>query len=51
MELHTDEILTEFAFKFKTWIKDGREIWVFFKNDIHGHAFRNAQRLKEIMKA
>jgi uncharacterized protein YecE (DUF72 family) len=51
MELHTDDMLTEFAVKFKTRIKVGHEIWVFFNNDIHGHAFRNAQRLKEIMKA
>jgi uncharacterized protein YecE (DUF72 family) len=44
-------MLTEFATKFKAWIKDGHEIWVFFNNDIHGHAFRNALRLNEIMKA
>ncbi len=46
---YTDNMLTEFAYKFKAWIKNGHKIWVFFNNDIHGHAFRNAQRLKEIM--
>jgi len=32
-------------------LKDGHEIRVFIKNDIHGHAFSNALRLKEIMEA
>jgi uncharacterized protein YecE (DUF72 family) len=48
---YTDNMLMEFAGKFKAWIKEGHEIWVFFNNDIHGHAFSNALRLKEIMEA
>ena len=43
-EFHTssysDEMLIEFAGKFKTWLKEGHEIWIYFNNDIHGHAFR-----------
>jgi len=44
-------MLIEFADKFKTWLKEGHEIWIYFNNDINGHAFRNAKRLKQIMQA
>ncbi|HVE60739.1 MAG TPA: DUF72 domain-containing protein, partial [Chitinophagaceae bacterium] len=48
---YSDEMLMEFAGKFRGWVAAGHVIWSFFNNDVHGHAFRNAQRLKEILKA
>lgn len=46
---YSNEMLNEFAKKFKKWIKEGHELWVYFNNDIHGHAIADAQRLMEIM--
>jgi uncharacterized protein YecE (DUF72 family) len=48
---YSDELLKEFAQKFKGWIQEGHQVWGFFNNDIHGHAFRDAARLKEFTKA
>jgi uncharacterized protein YecE (DUF72 family) len=31
-------------------MKEGHEIWVFFNNDIHGHAYRDAKKLKDIIE-
>lgn len=42
---YTDEMLKEFAKKFKRWEKQGHEIWAFFNNDIHGFAIGDAKRL------
>ena len=46
---YSDEMLNDFALKMKNWVKEKHELWVFFNNDIHGHAFRDALRLKEII--
>jgi uncharacterized protein YecE (DUF72 family) len=43
---YTDEMLLSYAAKCKGWVAEGHTIWAFFNNDIHGHAFRDAQRLK-----
>lgn len=32
------------------WVKEGHVIWAFFNNDVHGHAFRDAKRLIEMVK-
>ncbi len=46
---YSDEMLNEFAKKFKNWIKEGHELWIYFNNDVHGYAIADAQRLMEIM--
>jgi uncharacterized protein YecE (DUF72 family) len=46
---YSETDLRSYAEAIKTWLDDGREIWVFFNNDYHGYAVRNAERLKEII--
>jgi len=37
------------AEKLKTFRNQGKESWVFFNNDFHGFAVKNAERLREII--
>jgi uncharacterized protein YecE (DUF72 family) len=48
---YSEEQLEYFAEKFIAWSKEGRSIWAFFNNDIFGYAFKDASRLKEMVKA
>ncbi len=43
---YSDEALDYFAGKIRSWIGEGHVVWAFFNNDIEGHAFRDAARLK-----
>lgn len=43
---YSDADLDYFAGKIQQWINEGHVVWAFFNNDIHGHAFRDAARLK-----
>ena len=43
---YSDADLDYFAGKIRWWIGEGHVVWAFFNNDIHGHAFRDAARLK-----
>jgi len=47
---YSDEMLLHFAKKMKQWKTEGHQLWAFFNNDIHGHAFRDAQRLKDMLE-
>jgi uncharacterized protein YecE (DUF72 family) len=44
---YSDEMLNEFVKKFRKWVNEGHQIWAFFNNDIHGHAFRDAKRMMD----
>jgi uncharacterized protein YecE (DUF72 family) len=46
---YTDEQLKSYAKKIKSWQKNGHRVWVYFNNDIHGHAWRDALRLKALL--
>ncbi len=46
---YSDEQLVEYAIKFKKWLKEGKQVWVFFNNTMRGHGFHNAITLQEIM--
>lgn len=46
---YSDEQLNEYAVKFKKCLKEGKQVWVFFNNTMHGHGFHNAITLQEIM--
>jgi uncharacterized protein YecE (DUF72 family) len=48
---YSDGMLQDFAQKFRQWTAEGHHVWAFFNNDIHGHAFRDAARLKAIVGA
>ena len=41
--------LRAYARRCKQWLKEGRQVWAFFNNDIHGYALENARKLKELM--
>lgn len=47
---YTEEQLQDYAAKFLQWEKEDHIIWVYFNNDINGHAVVNATRLKEILQ-
>jgi uncharacterized protein YecE (DUF72 family) len=46
---YSDEMLAAYAHKIRQWTSEGYSVWAFFNNDIHGHAFRDAQRLKTLL--
>jgi uncharacterized protein YecE (DUF72 family) len=46
---YSDEMLQEFAGKFRQWVADGHEVWAYFNNDIHGYAPVDAQRLQQLV--
>jgi uncharacterized protein YecE (DUF72 family) len=47
---YSDEMLKEFAMKFRKWVKEGHEVWAFFNNDIHGYAVEDAKRLMALVE-
>jgi len=46
---YNDALLERFAGKFRGWMEEGHEVWVYFNNDIHGYAVEDARRLMQIM--
>jgi uncharacterized protein YecE (DUF72 family) len=38
------------AARIREWLKEGRDVYVYYNNDIGGHAFRNALTLKDELK-
>ena len=46
---YSDEVLEEYAEKFKTWAEKGHRIWAFFNNDVGGHALHNAEKLRQLV--
>lgn len=42
---YTMEVLEKYAEKFLSWKAAGHNVWVFFNNDIDGHALTNAKQL------
>jgi uncharacterized protein YecE (DUF72 family) len=33
----------------KRWVKEGKPVYIYFNNDIGGHAFWNAERLRHMI--
>jgi uncharacterized protein YecE (DUF72 family) len=46
---YSDDALRHYADKCKAWAFEGHVIWAFFNNDIHGFAFKDAQRLQQLI--
>jgi uncharacterized protein YecE (DUF72 family) len=46
---YSENVLTEYAEKIRSWLLEGKEAWVFFNNDYHGFAVKNAKKLIEII--
>ncbi len=46
---YNDESLFHYAEKIVHWLNRDKQVWVFFNNDYHGFAVKNALKLKEII--
>jgi uncharacterized protein YecE (DUF72 family) len=46
---YSDEQLNYYAKRFLAWKKQGRKVFAFFNNDVHGYAFKDAQRLIDLV--
>ena len=46
---YTEKDLQQYAEKISGWLNDGKKVWVFFNNDFHGYAVKNAERLRTIL--
>ena len=47
-DYHEDE-LKQFANRIHEWLGENKEVWVFFNNDFHGFAVKNARQLIEMV--
>jgi uncharacterized protein YecE (DUF72 family) len=47
---YSDKQLRYYAKLFLEWKKEGRNVYAFFNNDVQGYAFRDAQRLIDIVE-
>jgi uncharacterized protein YecE (DUF72 family) len=45
---YSDADLAWWAARVGEWAGSGRDVFVYFNNDGHGHAVRNAERLREL---
>jgi uncharacterized protein YecE (DUF72 family) len=45
---YSDADLGWWAERLGEWTASGRDVYVYFNNDGHGHAVRNADRLREL---
>jgi uncharacterized protein YecE (DUF72 family) len=46
---YPDDQLRGWADRIAGWDRDGRDVWIYFNNDLGGHAVRNALRLAEMV--
>ncbi len=47
---YRDEALRRWAERMAAWARAGRPVWVYFNNDVGGHAPRDAARLREMVE-
>jgi uncharacterized protein YecE (DUF72 family) len=47
--IYTEEMLQADAGRIRTWMAEGRDVYIYYNNDIGGYAIQNAQRLKELL--
>lgn len=46
---YSEDRLRQWAGQIADWQADGRDVWVYFNNDVQGHAVRNALSLRQMM--
>jgi uncharacterized protein YecE (DUF72 family) len=46
---YSEELLSEFANKARTWLGEGRDVHVYFDNTDSGHAVEDAKRFREML--
>jgi uncharacterized protein YecE (DUF72 family) len=47
---YSDDELRRWANRIAQWDRDGRDVWVYFNNDLGGHAVRNALTLQGLLQ-
>jgi uncharacterized protein YecE (DUF72 family) len=47
---YSDDQLRRWADRIAHWDRDGRDVWVYFNNDLGGHAVRNALTLQGLLR-
>lgn len=47
---YSEEMLKIDAEMIKGWLKEGRDVYIYFNNDAYGYAVKNAMRLKELVE-
>jgi uncharacterized protein YecE (DUF72 family) len=47
---YSDDELRRWANRIAQWDREGRDVWVYFNNDLGGHAVRNALTLQELLR-
>jgi uncharacterized protein YecE (DUF72 family) len=47
---YPDDELRRWAERIKAWDGEGRDVWMYFNNDLGGHAVRNALYLQELLR-
>lgn len=45
---YTEGELKKDAKRIRAWLGDGRDVWVYFNNDLEGHAVKDAMKLREM---
>jgi uncharacterized protein YecE (DUF72 family) len=48
---YTNEQLQYYSQQFLNWKKAGKQVYAFFNNDVNGHAFRDAQKLIDLVNS
>jgi uncharacterized protein YecE (DUF72 family) len=46
---YSDEVLAQWASRCGLWLEQGKEVFVYFDNDMHGYAPVNAATLQHMM--
>lgn len=46
---YPDEMLKKDAWRIREWIAEGRDVYIYFNNDVHGYAVQNALTLKRFL--
>lgn len=46
---YPDEYLRRDADRIRAWLKEGKDVYIYFNNDAYGYAVKNALRLKEFL--
>jgi uncharacterized protein YecE (DUF72 family) len=46
---YSDQVLTEWANQCEIWVNQGKQVYIYFDNDMHGYAPVDAQRLQQML--
>jgi uncharacterized protein YecE (DUF72 family) len=46
---YSDDELRSWAARIAEWDSEGRDVWLYFNNDLYGHAVRNAKFLQSLL--